>query len=132
MAVKRHWQRLTGLDRAIVVISVAACVALFFVIGFRPPGKSVVVMQENKVVFRAPLNRNRTVDLPGPLGATRLVIEERKARVAASPCPYKICIGMGSISRRGEIIACVPNRLVVQIDGTAADREEKDYDLLSR
>ncbi|NIQ96240.1 MAG: NusG domain II-containing protein, partial [Desulfuromonadales bacterium] len=51
----------------------------------------------------------------------RLEIENGTARIVDSPCPYKVCISMGEISRRGEIIACVPNRLLVQVAGVEPD-----------
>jgi hypothetical protein len=40
-------------------------------------------------------------------------------------------MGTGEVSRRGELIACVPNALLLHIEGDADD-QVKDYDLLSR
>lgn len=89
-------------------------------------------MQGDDIIFSAPLDASRVVDLKGPLGLTRLEIGNGSARVTASPCPYKVCIGMGKIGREGEIVACVPNRLLLQVVGTGDDEKEKAYDLLSR
>ena len=132
MALNRYWQRLTRLDRIIIICLLAICVFLFAVIGLRSQGQSVLVMQDGATVFKAPLNREQTVDLHGPLGITRLEISEGRARVISSPCPFKICIGMGDVSREGEVVACVPNRLLVQVVGKTDSDRETGYDLLSR
>ena len=132
MAVKEYWRRLTILDRIIVAAMVVTCALLFAIFGLRPPGQAVQVVQEGDTVFTAPLAEKRSVELKGPLGVTRMEIENGTARIVASPCPYKVCIRMGEISRQGEIVACVPNRLLVQVAGVDPDGKERGYDLLSR
>lgn len=132
MALNSYWQRLTGLDRFIVVVLLTLCVLVFIALGLRSPGQSVQVRQNQETLFNAPLAEDRSVELQGPLGVTRLEIANGQARIVASPCPYKVCIGMGEIHRQGEIIACVPNRLLVQVVGQERADKEKAYDLLSR
>lgn len=132
MALNKYWQRLTRLDRLIVVVLLALCVLVFIALGLRSPGQSVQVRQNQETLFNAPLAEDRSVELQGPLGVTRLEIANGRARIVASPCPYKVCIGMGAIHRQGEIVACVPNRLLVQVVGQQRDDKEKSYDLLSR
>jgi hypothetical protein len=132
MALNDYWQRLTRLDRLIIAALLALCVLAFVVLGLRSPGQSVQVRQKQGTVFTAPLSQDRSVELQGPLGVTRLEIMNGKARIVSSPCPYKVCIGMGEIHREGEIVACVPNRLLVQVTGQQRAEKEKTYDLLSR
>ena len=132
MALNDLWRRLTGLDRILVAALLLFCIMLFALVGARAPGESIQVEQDGAVVFTAPLTVDRQVSLEGPLGVTELVIKDGQVRVTSSPCPFKVCVGMGTINRTGQIIACVPNRLLVQIVGTGATKEEADYDLLSR
>jgi len=124
------WQRTTSLDRLVVAVLLA--VALFGIAALRQlaTGAWLVVEQEGKVVYRAPLNENRRIALPGPLGETVVEIKGGRACVVDSPCKQKVCIGMGSIARSGEIIACVPNRLIFTIVGNAP--QEATHDLVSR
>ncbi len=132
MALNDYWQRLTRLDRGIVLALLTFCALVFVVLGLRSPGQSVQVRQNQGTVFNAPLAEDRSVELQGPLGVTRLEIANGKARIVSSPCPYKVCIGMGEIHREGEIVACVPNRLLVQVIGQQGVEKENRYDLLSR
>lgn len=125
------WARMLAGDRLVVLLLLAVCTGLILLQLGREPGRTVVAEVDGKVVFTAPLDSARRVDLTGPLGKTELQIAAGEARILASPCPNKICIGMGAVSRSGELLACVPNRLLVRIEGGNASAE-RSYDLLSR
>ncbi len=130
MAVAAVWRRMTLLDRGIVIALALATAASFFWLGQAPRGAEVVVEREGVVIFRAPLAADRTVTLEGPLGETVLSIRDRQACILSSPCPHKVCMGMGHIAQQGELLACVPNRLLVRVAGVA--KQERSYDLISR
>ncbi|MDR2663554.1 MAG: NusG domain II-containing protein [Treponema sp.] len=63
------------------------------------------------------LDRAVTVDIPGPLGNTVVELRDRRARVVSSPCVNQTCIASGSIHRRGQWIACLPNGIFVSVEG---------------
>jgi hypothetical protein len=73
------------------------------------------------------LGQDRVVTVKGPLGMTRVIIEDGKARVEDSPCRDKICIRMGKVSRPGDEAVCLPNRVIVQMKG-----ERGSVDAVSR
>ncbi|WP_020678198.1 NusG domain II-containing protein [Geopsychrobacter electrodiphilus] len=128
MAVTSLWQRITRTDCWVICLLVSALlISLFLSLG-RPPGEQVIVYTGEKIAFVGPLNQNRQLEFQGPLGKTEIEIKGGQVRVLASPCPRKICIGMGEVHRSGDLLACVPNRVVVRIEGEAAG----GYDLLSR
>ena len=52
-------------------------------------------------------------------GSNILVVENGEAWVSDADCPDKVCMGMGKISRNGEFIACLPNRLLIVVEGAA-------------
>jgi len=129
--MKQFWARMLPGDRVVVLSLLLVAAGLILLQLGRAPGRTVVAEVDGKVVFTAPLASDRQVSLPGPLGTTELQIAQGQARIIASPCPNKVCIHMGAISDRGELLACVPNRLLVRIEG-GDDHEESSYDLLSR
>ncbi|MEW5766009.1 MAG: NusG domain II-containing protein [bacterium] len=57
------------------------------------------------------------VTVAGCLGSTTLEIKNGKVRVVDSPCPQHICVKQGWKSRGGEVIVCLPNRIVVKVVG---------------
>ncbi len=88
-------------------------------------GKHVVVEVDGSHVLELSLAENVTKTIKGPLGETIIATENGKARVTESACPHHYCVRMGKISHRGEVIICVPNRVIVKIQG---GREEDSYD----
>ncbi len=40
-----------------------------------------------------------------------------EASISSATCPDKVCVHTGAISKSGEIIVCVPNRVSVKISG---------------
>jgi hypothetical protein len=66
-----------------------------------------------------PLGADRTVTVSGPLGDTVVEIRGGQARVLSSPCAEKICVRSGAIARPGQWIACLPNRVFLDVQGHA-------------
>ena len=127
MALSPLWKRITKIDWWLIgLIVLVAIVSLWFSIG-RPAGRTLLIYEGETLAFSAPLAQDREILLHGPLGETQVKIVAGKVRVTSSPCPRKICIGMGEIQSSGDLLACVPNRVVLRIEG-----EEGSYDLLSR
>ncbi len=78
---------------------------------------SLVRIQSTAGEFVYPLDTGREIDVDGPLGPTHVEIRDGQVRVVASPCREKICIAGGWISRSGEWVACLPNRVFLRIEG---------------
>lgn len=49
------------------------------------------------------------------MGTNTLVIQSGKAYISEANCPDKQCMKQGKISRAGEMLVCLPNRVVVKI-----------------
>lgn len=64
-----------------------------------------------------PLDADVEVEVLGPLGETHVHIHDGAVYVSESPCNQKICIAAGSISSPGTFIACLPNQVLVRIEG---------------
>ena len=62
-----------------------------------------------------PLSKDGVFSLNG--GTNTLVIENGEAWVSEADCPDKICMGMGKISKNGEFIACLPNQVIIVVEG---------------
>ena len=64
-----------------------------------------------------PLSENRDLSITGPAGVTLLRIENGEAYAVRSPGPLGIMVQMGRISRPGQWIASLPNKVFVRIVG---------------
>ena len=65
--------------------------------------------------------------------ATLEILGSGKARIVESTCPDKVCINMGWITRSGQVIVCLPNRIVVRIEnsGTISDDANSGLDAIT-
>jgi hypothetical protein len=59
------------------------------------------------------------VSVAGPLGINRVQVVNGGVRVVAAPCANQICVQTGHVSRPGQWIACLPNRVFVSIETAA-------------
>jgi hypothetical protein len=69
------------------------------------------VYQEGKLVKSLRLDKDQEVIL----GRMLLEIKEGRIRVRESDCPRKICVNTGWIKTPGQVIVCVPNKVLVEI-----------------
>lgn len=102
----------------ILAILLAAGAFVLFTNLTRQEGGSAVVYVSGKEVARYPLGKPAEAVLTGAGGGTNtLVIAGGKADVTAASCPDGLCVSQGSISYENQTIVCLPNELVVQIEG---------------
>ena len=104
-------------DWLVVVLGTAFC-ALSFPLAWQAGTPEKAVIKRGGDVFaELDLSRNREIDVPGPLGTTRVVVEQRRVRIAADPGPRQYCVRQGWLERAGEIAICAPNQVSVQVVG---------------
>jgi hypothetical protein len=85
-------------------------------------GGMVAVHHKGKLLERVGLEKDRIVVLPD--GEMKIEVKDSKVRVAWSNCPNQLCVNTGWIKTAGEIIVCVPNKVLIEIeapDGPALD-----------
>ncbi|HJW25759.1 MAG TPA: NusG domain II-containing protein [Rhodocyclaceae bacterium] len=102
---------------------VGATVPLLWQGGF---ADRAIIRQGGQVFAQVDLHARRQVEVPGPLGTTRISIEPGRARVVSDPGLRQYCVRQGWLSRPGQIAICAPNRVSLQIAGRT-----KAYDSLS-
>ena len=76
-------------------------------------GAYVVVRVDGREVAKYSLSENGEYELNG--GTNILRIEDGKAYLTDADCPDHLCVNQGKISKSGETITCLPNRLTVTV-----------------
>ena len=59
-----------------------------------------------------------------------VVIKDGKVSVTEASCKNQVCVKHSEISLSGESIVCLPNRLIVRIEG-GSDEEGGGYDTVT-
>jgi len=105
----------------------AVSILLFAVFGLlRREGAFVVVRVDGEPVGSYDLHKNGEYILNG--GTNILKIEDGEAWIVEADCPQisgKKCTAQGKISKTGEVITCLPNKLTVTVYG-----EDDEVDLV--
>ena len=119
-------------DILLVVVLLALAVVLLIVIYNRGrEGSYVVVMIRNKEIARYSLAINAiyaiydiyddydNYDNNGDNGRkNKIEIKDGRVRMLEASCPNHLCIRQGWISLEGQSIVCLPNKVVVRIEGS--------------
>lgn len=114
-------------DVLVVIAGLALCVHSLFLLwqGGRPD--AAVVRAGGKVVAELDLATPRVLDVPGPLGTTRIEIQPGRARVAADPGPRQYCVRQGWLTQAGAVAICAPNEVSLSLSGRGADYDSLNY-----
>ena len=110
-------------------LAVGGILALLLILTGRR-GQMVRVRVDGETVKEFPLSENVVWDIPGANGGSnRMVIRDGQAWVEEASCPDGLCIRMGKISKSGQSVICLPNRVVVEItaDPTEDSPPETDF-----
>ena len=101
------------------IIAATAAVGVFIFILTKPQEDAtdarVHITAEGTEYAVVPLDEDRTINVPGPLGTTVVEIRDDRVRVPDSPCPNKVCVSQGWVERPGETIVCLPNRVSITV-----------------
>jgi hypothetical protein len=108
-----------------------------------------VVMAGNRQLTMRGLATPSDFAVRGAVGEMLLQVANRRIRVLRSTCPNQVCVRQGAVHRSGEMLVCVPNRVVIFIrhaneakftrasgDSTASDKQipdtmTSDYDAVT-
>lgn len=75
----------------------------------------ISVNQQN--VLTVSLYQNKTYKIKGHIGHSTIKVEQGKIRFIHSPCTKKYCVLQGWRQLEGDAAACLPNRVVISING---------------
>jgi heptaprenyl diphosphate synthase len=112
----RETVRMKMADR-IALVGLPALIAGSLLLGGGSSGTTVLVDVHDRTVARLDLRIDSEVMVAGEHGALRVQTQGGRVRVAEADCPNHICVRTGWRSRAGEVIVCVPNRVVIRILG---------------
>ena len=111
----------------IIFISVLIALIMAAALGvllFSRDGDTVIVTVDGQIYGEYSLNTDRQVEIVNGEGYNLLVIEGGKAFVKSASCPDGICSSHRAVSKDGESIICLPNKVVIEI--RARGQEQPD------
>lgn len=106
-----------------VLVALITAVALGVLL-FSRDGDTVIVTVDGQIYGEYSLDTDRRVEIVNGESHNLLVIEGGKAFVESASCPDGICSSHRPVSKDGESIICLPNKVVVEI--RARGQEQPD------
>ena len=109
---------MTRADRLLMVAALILVGASYY-LAWQPSavGSHVAIYQKNTLFKKHSLSEADTIHVPGELGDSVIQVAEGRVRFQASPCQSKFCIHAGWLQQAGEVIACLPNGIHIQVEG---------------
>ncbi len=104
---------------AVLAVLIAAVAMLT-----RPEGGTVEVYVDGKLEYSYPINENRTFEVRGGEGFNIVEIRDGGVSVIDADCKNGLCVKSVAISKNGQQIVCLPNRMIIVVRG--GDEDEVD------
>ncbi|MBF0423612.1 MAG: NusG domain II-containing protein [Magnetococcales bacterium] len=84
-------------------------------------GEEIVVIHDAQAQEKLwPLNRNLLLSVEGKLGPVQVEVNDRRVRLLEYRSPRLVGTMTGWINRTGQVTACIPCGVVIQIKGRGA------------
>jgi hypothetical protein len=126
-----HWFKGSWADRLLLLVSLIGIAVswqwIHTVVSSGPP--MVMIYHDDQLLARYPIPENGEpihFHAAGSLGDSEILINAEGARFLSSPCNSNYCVAHGARKEHGDIIACVPNRILIAIEGS----EENSLDAI--
>ena len=99
----------------LLVAGVLAAALIAFLLIPRGGGSTVVVTVDGKEYASLPLDTDAELLIESAGGTNLLVISGGTASVVEADCPNQVCVETGAISSEGQLIVCLPHKVVIEI-----------------
>ncbi|MCR5639109.1 MAG: NusG domain II-containing protein [Lachnospiraceae bacterium] len=109
-------KRIRG-DIILILVLITASVLLFVLKDNGKDGKLLKVSVNGSEICTLSLDEDTEYEIQGFISKNILIIENGKARMKEAGCPDKLCVKQGEISKAGESIICLPNRIILSVEG---------------
>lgn len=125
---------MTKADKALIVLLIILSAVSFAYINryaFSGMDKYISVQVNGKEIKRIEYDKKligHTIPVQTEYGYNLIKIGDERVRVIEADCPDKIDVKQGYISRIGETIVCLPNKMVIEIKGK---RDKDDIDMMN-
>ncbi|MGN0796302.1 MAG: NusG domain II-containing protein [Christensenellales bacterium] len=96
----------------LAVFLVAVVLSICFLV--KPAGEFVEIYKNGELVMSGNLSSDFVYKVDSH---TTVTVSDKKAYVSYSDCTGQDCVMAGKISKAGEMITCLPNKVVVKITG---------------
>ncbi|MBQ0041582.1 MAG: NusG domain II-containing protein [Clostridiales bacterium] len=101
----------------LIVLIIVGLASTAYVAMSRTGGDTVIIEQNGKMYAKYSLFEDRSVTIEGKHSTNIVTIKGGQVWMEESTCKNQVCVRHSKISAGGESIICLPNRVVVRVEG---------------
>ena len=119
---------MTRADRIVILFAALLLPGLYYL--FWQPQVHAThanIIDSDQYVTIAALSHTQELHIKGRLGESILKIKDGKIRFTHSPCKGKVCIHRGWLKYSGETMACLPNKVFIELTGGVRKFDSINY-----
>lgn len=121
-------------DIIIAAVSILVAVGLFAAVSlYKSAGNNLqriaVIKQNDQIIRRINLETfegSEEINVSGDYDEV-ILVENGRIRFKKADCPDKVCVKTGWLEQNGDIAVCLPNRVMIKIEGEPADVDIVTY-----
>ena len=110
-------------DIKLIVIVLIVIILLFSLTLFRKKANIANVYYENELILEIDLSINKTYEVDGYNGKVKIEVLNNQIRVVEENSPYHLCSKQGFVSKSGESIICLTNKIIIELPSDELDAE---------
>ncbi|WP_289129619.1 NusG domain II-containing protein [uncultured Clostridium sp.] len=111
----------------LIIISFVPEIVFGMVMGYKYDMTYAEITVEGKVYSKIPLSAHKgkeVIDINIDGHENKIVIKDDTIRMIDADCPDSLCIYQGKISRVGQSLVCLPNKVMIEIKGNFVDDDD--------
>lgn len=109
----------------LAVIFTAALAASFFILRGNDGKKTAFIYQNGTLLYEIDLSAVTeiyTIKVENETGGFNVIeVRPNEIGIVEASCPDKVCMGMGFISSNALPVTCLPNKLIIRVEGKDED-----------
>lgn len=110
-------------DIKLIIAILFFIILLFSLTIFRKKSSFANVYYENELLLKIDLSINNTYEVSGDNGKVVIEVLNNQIRVVEENSPYHLCSKQGFVSKSGESIICLPNKIIIKLPNDELDTE---------
>jgi hypothetical protein len=104
-----------------IILMIAGIASTLYLVSGGVIGETVIVSVNGQNYGTYDLTQNQILDVAKNGHINKVEIKDGKVTMIDADCPDKLCIKQGSIDKTNQSIVCLPNKVVVELDGPSVN-----------
>ena len=105
----------------LIYFSILICLTGLFVLSEtkdKSKPDKIEIYLDNKLTYRYNItDAEKIYSVNGKDGRIKIDVRGGTVRVLESPCRNKLCVKQGAVSQNGDVLVCLPEKMVIKLTG---------------